>query len=122
MPNSKLLDTLVFDLGPAIAKCILAFCVKDVGLVADAGSDLLVVLRDKTSTARTKQQTARIFSEIGEQVAETFIPIFDFEAPNLEEGSRISRSRKCKMRMTENDISQVEQLFNRMSEHACQAT
>ena len=33
-----------------------------------------------------------------------------------------SRSRKRKMRMAKNDISQVKQILNRMSEHACQAT
>lgn len=86
--NQKLSDTLTFKVGPAIAKCLLAICFKDIGLASEAGTDLLDLLHERTDNARVKQQTSRLFLEIGEQVAESLIPAFEFESPNLDEGSR----------------------------------
>ncbi len=83
-----LLEILSLQLGPAIAKAILKFWLKDKELAIDTASGIVDLIKSRTSDLIAQQKARRQFEEIGERVAESLLPIFEMEGANLDEGGR----------------------------------
>ena len=81
-----LLETLALQVGPTIAKSILKLWLKDSGVASDVTSSLVDILKLKTTDAIAQRRAQRQFEEIGENVAESLLPVF--EGTSLDEGSR----------------------------------
>lgn len=88
-----ILEILIIQLGPAIAKSILAFWLRDSSIApnlnSDAISDIVDVLKTRTNDILAQRRVARQFVDIGERVAESLLPLFEREAEKLlDEASR----------------------------------
>ena len=71
------METVVFTIGAAIAKAILKFWLKDAGIAKDVSLSLVDVLDTKVSDIRAKRRAKRQFEAIGDQVAESLLPLFE---------------------------------------------
>jgi hypothetical protein len=74
-----LLETLTLQVGPAIAKAILKFWLKDQKFASDIASSLLDLIKSKTADVIAQRRAVRQFEEIGEKVAENLLPVFAME-------------------------------------------
>jgi hypothetical protein len=83
-----LLETLTLQVGPAIAKAILKFWLKDSRVASDITASLMDFIKSKTTDVIAQQRAKRQFEEIGERVAESLLPVFEIEGTHLEEGAR----------------------------------
>lgn len=90
-----LIETVVtIELGAAIAKSICKLWLKDVPLGEDISSSLIDLFKSKTSDALAQRRGQRQFDAIGERVGESFLPLFQIEGANLDEGSRAAVARE----------------------------
>ena len=83
-----LIEVLTLQLGSAVAKSILKLWLKDSSLAQDIGSELLDIVKSKTSDQIAQRRAQRQFEQIGEKVAESLLPLFESEASALDEGSQ----------------------------------
>jgi len=83
-----IIETLVLETGPAIAKAILKMWLKDAGIAADTASAFVDILRSKTKDIVAQQRAKRQFEEIGEKVAESLLPLFQIEGKSLDDAGR----------------------------------
>jgi hypothetical protein len=83
-----LIDFLVVEVGPAVAKVILKFWLKDANLALDISSSLVDLLKKKTSDVLAQRRGQRQFEDIGERVAESLLPVFEVEGATLDDGGR----------------------------------
>jgi hypothetical protein len=83
-----LIEVLTLQLGSAVAKSILKLWLKDANLAQDIGSELLDIVKSKTSDQIAQRRAQRQFEQIGEKVAESLLPIFESEASALDEGGQ----------------------------------
>ena len=84
-----LLETLLTNVGPAIAKTILKHWLKDYGVAADVGVEIVDILKSKVNDIRTQRQAERQFSEIGDRIAESLLPIIEQDV-RLTESERVA--------------------------------
>jgi hypothetical protein len=66
-----LLEALTLQVGPAIAKAILKFWLKDRKVASDTVSSLVDLIRSKTADVLAQRRSSRQFEGIGEKVAES---------------------------------------------------
>jgi hypothetical protein len=83
-----LIETVAGSLGPAIAKGIIKVWLKDRSIATEVGSQVVDLLKSTISDALGRQRAARQFEAMGQQVAETLIPIFEIEGAKIPDGSR----------------------------------
>jgi hypothetical protein len=72
-----LLTTLIFGIGPSVAKALLKSVLKDHPLIGEIAPDLLDLLRDGAKGERTRRDEGGRITAIGESVAARLIPLFD---------------------------------------------
>jgi hypothetical protein len=82
-----LIEALTLQVGPAIAKAILKFWLKDRKFASDIASSLVDLLKSKTTDVIAQRRASRRFEEIGEKVAESLLPVFEMEGAHLDESS-----------------------------------
>jgi hypothetical protein len=83
-----LLEALTQHVGPAIAKAILKFWLKDSNFAADVTSSLMDFIKSKTTDAFAQGWASRQFEEIGARVAESLLQVFEIEGSHFDEGAR----------------------------------
>jgi len=83
-----LTETLLLQVGPAIAKTILRLWLKPIDAGVGLGTDIVDILKGKTSDVVAQQRAKRQFEAIGEKVAESLEPVFEGESGGLDEASR----------------------------------
>jgi NACHT conflict system protein/NACHT domain-containing protein/Leucine Rich Repeat (LRR) protein len=83
-----LIEVLTLQLGSAVAKSILKLWLKDSSIAQDLGSELLDIVKSRTSDQIAQRRAQRQFEQIGEKVAESLLPLFESEASALDEGSQ----------------------------------
>ena len=82
-----LLETLMLNVAPSLAKVILRMWLKDSSIDIDSATDLVDALKNLTTDVSARQHAKRQFEEIGEKAAESLLPVFEAEQGRLDEGS-----------------------------------
>ncbi len=85
-----LIETLTLVLGPAVAKGIAKFWLKDSEFGKDLATSLVDFIKSKTPDVIAQQRAKRQFEAIGEKVAQSLLPVFEAEGASLDEGARVS--------------------------------
>jgi hypothetical protein len=83
-----LVEALTLQVGPAIAKAILKIWLKDRKFASDIASSLVDLIKSKTADVMAQRRANRQFAEIGENVAENLLPVFEMGGAHLDESSR----------------------------------
>jgi len=83
-----LIETLITEVAPQIAKSILRFWLKDIEWSEDITSGFADLIHSKTKDILARKRGERQFEEIGEKVVEALVPIFQSENRNLDEDSQ----------------------------------
>ena len=85
-----LVEALSIQVGPAVAKSILKYWLKDPGLFASLTSGVATgvidILKEKTADVFAQQQGRLQFESIGQHVAVHLLPFFEQEGASLDEG------------------------------------
>jgi len=81
-------EVLILTLGPALAKGIAKLWLKDKSFASDVVTGLVDYVKSKTGDLIAQQRAKRQFEAIGEQVAESLRPLFEYEGGDLDEGGR----------------------------------
>lgn len=81
-------ETLIVEVGSAIAKALLKLWLKDAGLASDISSSLVDILKKKTSDRVAQNRGQRQFEDIGESVATSLLPLIEIEYSRLDEPSK----------------------------------
>lgn len=88
------IEPLIVQLGPTIAKFILSFWLNNDNLspnfTADGVSDILSIISSRTSDVIAQRRAVRQFTEIGEKIAESLEPVITTEFKDLNESSKTS--------------------------------
>ncbi|MBE0621295.1 MAG: NACHT domain-containing protein [Burkholderiales bacterium] len=82
-----LTETLALSLGPAIAKSVIKIWCKDHSLVSDATTAVIDFLAPKLKDQVERKKAARLFERIGEDIAESLIPVFEMEGSRFDPGA-----------------------------------
>src|SRR5260221_6115927 len=85
-----LAEVVAVEIGSIIAKYILKLWLKDASLGSDIASNVIDILRSKTSDMLAQRRGNRQFEIIGEKVGENLLPLFEYEGAHLDEGERIA--------------------------------
>jgi hypothetical protein len=80
----------LLELGPFIAKAVLALWLQDKSLATDAGTDVLSVLSRHTKDILARNRGDRLFADIGERIALSLQPVFEQEGLRLAENERVA--------------------------------
>jgi hypothetical protein len=83
-----LIDILVLQLGPAIAKAILTGWLKDQPILNAATSSILDIIRNQTSDVLAQGRAKRQFEAISERVAENLQLVINAEGCGIDEGGQ----------------------------------
>src|SRR5437899_2150300 len=86
--NMPLLEAVALEVGAAIAKSILKLWTRDSNLGQDVSSSLLDLLKTKTSDMFAQRKGERQFAEIGDEIGQSLLPLFNVEGVHLDEGDR----------------------------------
>ena len=89
-----LVEVVTIELGAAIAKSIFKFWLKDSALGENISSNLIDLLKEKTSDIFAQREGERQFVKIGDKIAENVLPLFEKEGANLDEGDQIAVARE----------------------------
>ena len=82
------LDFIALELGTSIAKAILKFWFKDKNILSDASSDILDLVKKKTSDILSQRRLSRNFEALADKIAENLEPLIRAENLHLSEDDR----------------------------------
>jgi hypothetical protein len=78
-------EAAVIKLGVSLAKALFKYWLKDASLAADVSSSFVDLIGTVTTSERARRRARRQFEQIGEQIAESLLPIFEMEASRVDE-------------------------------------
>jgi hypothetical protein len=83
-----LLSFLILGLGESISKALLKFWLRDNSIAMDISSSLVELIKKITNDALVQHSVEKQIREIGDKVAKSVFPLFQYEG-DLSEGDRI---------------------------------
>jgi hypothetical protein len=88
--SMALVETVVVGIGAAIAKGILKLWLKEQPIAGEVGDSLIGLLQTHTNSQLALLDGQRAFTNIGQRVARSLLPLFEAEGDRLDEGGRNS--------------------------------
>src|SRR5713226_422142 len=85
-----LLESAALEVGAAISKSILKLWLKNSSLESEISSNLIDLLKSKTSDIFAQRKGERQFEDIGDEIGKSLLPLFEIEGSHLDEGDRTS--------------------------------